>query len=96
MVAGLDFNKGEILLKAGRTLTSRDIGLIAGMNIPWLMVRRRPKIAILATGDEIVMPGNFLGSNQIVSSNGLALSAFINASGGETIDLGIAPDTADD
>ena len=94
--AGLDFNKGEILLKAGRTLTSRDIGLIAGMNIPWLMVRRRPKIAILATGYEIVMPGNFLGSDQIVSSNGLALSAFINASGGETIDLGIAPDTADD
>ena len=94
--AGLDFKNGEILLKAGRSITSRDIGLIAGMNIPWLMVRRRPKIAIISTGDEIVMPGNFIGSNQIVSSNGLALSAFINASGGETIDLGIATDTAKD
>ncbi len=92
--AGLDFKQGDVLLSAGRVLTARDIGLAAGMNVPWLMVRRRPRIAILATGDEIAMPGDTLGPNQIVSSNGLALRCFIEACGGEAIDLGIAPDDA--
>jgi molybdopterin molybdotransferase len=93
--AGLDFREGDVLLKAGRVLTARDIGLAAGMNIPWLMVRRRPRIALLATGDEIVMPGEPLGANQIVSSNALALGSMIRACGGEPVDLGIAPDSAD-
>src|SRR5216684_3976711 len=55
--AGLDFAEGEVLLVAGRRLTPRDIGLAAAMNRPWLFVHRRPRIAILSTGDEIVMPG---------------------------------------
>jgi len=93
--AGLDYKAGDVLLKAGRVLTARDIGLAAGMNVPWLKVRRKPRIAILATGDEIVMPGDPIGRAQIVSSNGLALAGLIAAAGGVAIDLGIAPDSAD-
>ncbi|MEK9644457.1 MAG: gephyrin-like molybdotransferase Glp [Alphaproteobacteria bacterium] len=93
--AGLDFAEGDVLLKAGKVLTARDVGLAAAMNIPWLMVHRKPRISILATGDEIVMPGDPIGRDQIVSSNALALSAFIAATGGEPIDLGIAPDEED-
>lgn len=93
--AGLDFSEGDVLLSAGRVLTARDVGLAAAMNVPWLMVRRKPRISILATGDEIVMPGDPIGRDQIVSSNALALSAFITAQGGEPIDLGIAPDETD-
>lgn len=93
--AGLDFREGDVLLPAGRVLTARDVGLAAGMNVPWLKVTRKPRIALLATGDEIVMPGDPVGANQIVSSNALALAAFIVASGGEAIDLGIAPDEED-
>jgi molybdopterin molybdotransferase len=90
--AGLDFRVGDIGLQAGRLLTARDIGLAAAMNVPWLTVRRRPRIALLATGDEIVRPGDPLAANQIVSSNSLALAGLIQASGGEAVDLGIAAD----
>jgi len=90
--AGLDFSVGDKRLAAGRMLTARDIGLAAAMNVPWLMVTRKPRIALLATGDEIVKPGDTLGPNKIVSSNALALAALITARGGEPIDLGIAPD----
>jgi molybdopterin molybdotransferase len=89
---GLDFRAGEIGLAAGRLLTARDIGLAAAMNRPWLMVRRRPRIAILPTGDEIVMPGDPVGPNQIVSSNAPALGALVAACGGIPIQLGIAAD----
>ena len=67
--AGLDFRAGAVGLKAGRRLGAREIGLAAAMDVPWLQVRRRPRIALLATGDEIVMPGDPVGPNQIVSSN---------------------------
>ncbi len=90
--AGLDFTAGTVGLKAGRLLTSRDIGLAAAMNHPWLKVRRRPRVAVLATGDEVVLPGEALGASQIVSSNGFALAAFVTACGGEAVNLGIAPD----
>ena len=71
--AGLDFAEGDVLLRAGRRLTPRDVGLAAAMNRPWLLVHRRPRVAILSTGDEIVMPGDPIGPHQIVSSNALAL-----------------------
>jgi molybdopterin molybdotransferase len=91
-IGGLDFRAGTVGLPAGRRLTPRDIGLAAAMNVPWVDVRRRPRIALLATGDELVRPGEPVGANQIVSSNNLALAALIAAAGGEAIDLGIAKD----
>jgi molybdopterin molybdotransferase len=93
--AGLDFREGETGLKAGRLLTVRDIALAAAMNRPWLAVRRRPVVAILPTGDEVVMPGDPIGPNQIVSSNGLALAALVETCGGVPRQLGIARDDAD-
>jgi molybdopterin molybdotransferase len=90
--AGLDFIAGSVGLNAGKRLTARDIGLAAAMDRPWLMVRRKPRVAIIATGDEVVMPGDPVGPNQIVSSNSLALGAVIRACGGDPLQLGIAPD----
>ncbi len=92
--AGLDFKTGEVGLEAGRRLDARAIGFAAAMNVPWLRVTRKPRVAVLATGDEIVMPGEPIGDNQIVSSNALALIAAIRRFGGEPISLGIALDNA--
>jgi molybdopterin molybdotransferase len=91
--AGVDFREGDVLLAGGSRLTDRDLSLAAGMNYPELAVRRRPKVAILATGDELVMPGTVPGPGQIVYSNGFALRALARAEGAETIDLGIVADT---
>jgi molybdopterin molybdotransferase len=91
--AGVDFREGDVLLKAGRRLSDRDLSLAASMNFPELPVRRRPKVALLATGDELVMPGQTPGPGQIVYSNGYALRSLARAEGAETIDLGVAADT---
>jgi len=93
--AGIDFRKGDALLAAGSRLTDRDLSLAAGMNYPELPVRRRPKVALLATGDELVMPGQTPGPGQIVYSNGYALRALARSQGAEIIDLGIAADTVE-
>ena len=90
--AGLDFSEGAVGLAKGRRLTARDVGLAAAMNRPWLLVYRRPRVAVLPTGDEVVMPGDPVGPNQIVSSNALALGALIESLGGVPIQLSIAPD----
>jgi molybdopterin molybdotransferase len=91
--AGVDFSQGDVLLKAGNRLTDRDLSLAASMNYPELPVRRRPRVALLATGDELVMPGNEPGPGQIVYSNGYALRALMRREGAETVDLGVAADT---
>lgn len=93
--AGLDFRCGETGLAAGRRLTARDIGLAAAMNHPWMLVHRQPRVAILPTGDEVVMPGDPIDTDQIVSSNGLALGALVRAWGGVPVLLPIAPDDTD-
>ncbi len=89
---GLDFEEGESLLPAGRRLTARDVGLAAAANHPWLVVHRRPRVGILATGDEIALPGEPLPPGGIVSSNAHALAALVRANGGEPQVLPIAPD----
>jgi molybdopterin molybdotransferase len=91
--AGQDFAAGDAVIPAGRRITARDAGLAAAANHPWLTVHRRPRVAILATGDEIAMPGEPIPSGGIVSSNSHALAALVRATGGEPIVLPVAQDT---
>jgi len=93
--AGIDFQKGDVLLRQGTRLSDRDLSLAAGMNYPDLPVHRAPRVAMLATGDELVMPGIEPGPGQIVYSNGYALRALARDEGAEVVDLGIAIDTVD-
>lgn len=90
--AGLDFTAGEDVLPKGRLLTARDVALAAAANLPWLRVHRRPRVAVLATGDEIALPGDPLGPSQIVSSNALGLCALVTSQGGLAHNLGVAKD----
>ncbi len=89
---GQDFSSGDILLAPGRRLGARDIGLAASANHPWLTVHRRPRVAILATGDEIAMPGEPIVLGGIVSSNSHALAALVRAAGGDPVLLPVARD----
>ncbi len=91
--AGLDFREGEALIQAGRRLSPRDVALAAAANHVDLPVRKRARVAILATGDELVAPGGTLGPSQIVASNNFAMAGVVEACGGVAIDLGIAADT---
>jgi molybdopterin molybdotransferase len=93
--AGIDFRQGDVILKKGHRLTDRDLAVAAAMNHATLSVHRRPRIALLATGDELVLPGATPGPGQIVYSNGYALRALMRAEGADVIDLGIAPDQLD-
>jgi molybdopterin molybdotransferase len=93
--AGLDFGVGELLLPAGSVLDPRRIGLAAAAGHAWLPVRRRPRVAILATGDELIWPGEPVVPGRVASSNSLALAALVRRLGGAPLDLGIAPDTAE-
>lgn len=92
---GGDFKREQLLLDAGTRLGARAVGLAAAANHPWLTVHRRPRVAILATGDEIALPGDALGPGGIVSSNAHALAAMVVAGGGEPVVLPIARDTVD-
>jgi molybdopterin molybdotransferase len=89
---GLDFKTGETLFVKGHRLRARDLALIAGMNYPDVPVYRKPKVALFATGDELVPPGTEPGPGQIVYSNGFALAALIRSEGAEVIDLGVVGD----
>jgi len=91
-IEGLDFKRGAVLLAKGRRLRDRDLALAAAMNYPTVPVHRSPKVALLATGDELVMPGGAPGFGQIVYSNGYATMAVARREGCEVLDLGIAPD----
>jgi molybdopterin molybdotransferase len=82
-----------VLLRAGVRLGARELMLAAAMNHAEVPVRRKPKVAILATGDEVVPPGTELKRDQIVSSVPAGLAALIEAQGGEPLTLGIAKDT---
>ncbi len=90
--AGLDFQADAVCASKGETLTARHIGLLAMAGHSLVPVIRKPRVAILATGDELVPPGKIPGKDQIVGSNSIALSAVVTAWGGIAIDLGIAAD----
>lgn len=90
--AGIDFATGQILLEAGLRLDARHLGLAAAMGLDRLPVRVKPRIAILATGDELVEPGGSCNEDQIFSSNSYSLKALAEDAGAEVIDLGIARD----
>jgi molybdopterin molybdotransferase len=91
--AGLDFRADDLLLAAGTRLGPRQLALAAAANHAHVPVVKKPRVAILATGDELVSPGEQPGPDQIVASNSFAIAAFVAASGGEPVDLGIAQDT---
>lgn len=90
--AGMDFAAGDVCVNKGRVLTARDIGLLASCGHAVVAVRRKPKVAILSTGDELVPPGVAPGIDQIVGSNGIALAAAAAGWGAVPVDLGIASD----
>ena len=91
--AGLDFAAGDVLLARGRRLGPCELALAAAMNHGVLDVVRKPRVALLATGDELVQPGENPGPDQIVASNTFAVRAYGEAAGAEVIDLGIAADS---
>ncbi len=91
--AGLDFGAGEALLAAGTRLMAPQIGLVAAAGHAAVRVHRRPRVALLATGDELVLPGAATGTDQIVSSNGVMLAALLGDCA-DVHDAGIARDDA--
>lgn len=90
--AGVDFEQGMTGMEAGRLLDAGAITFAAAMNHASLPVHRRPRIAVLATGDELRLPGQSLGPGQIIASNTFGVGALSRGAGGEVIDLGIAAD----
>jgi molybdopterin molybdotransferase len=91
---GQDFADGKQIIAAGTRLSPRHIGLCASANHPWLAVHRRPRVAVLATGDEIALPGEPLPPGGIYGGNGPALCALAETSGAEATLLPVAPDNA--
>lgn len=94
--AGLDFRQGEPLIQPARTLLAADLALLASMNHAEIPVVRKPRIGVLATGDELALPGTEIGADQIVASNNFGVTARITELGGQSIDLGIAKDTEEE
>jgi molybdopterin molybdotransferase len=90
---GQDFRAGETLIPVGQRLNPRSIGLAAAGGHAWLTVHRRPRIVILSTGDEIVLPGEPVPPGGVVSSNGPAIAALVRVAGGEPV---LLPTAADD
>ncbi|MCG6857358.1 MAG: molybdopterin molybdotransferase MoeA [Salaquimonas sp.] len=95
-VAGLDFREGDVLLKRGTVLGPQQLSLAASMNHARLPVYARPKVALIATGDELVMPGETLHDGAIIASNTFGIAAIIEAAGGEVLDMGPETEIVED
>jgi molybdopterin molybdotransferase len=94
--AGSDLAAGARIIEPGTVLTPAVIGLAAGVGVEYLDVHRRPRVSIMATGDEVRRPGADLGTAGIPDANGPALMAMVEGAGGEADALGIAADRFDD
>jgi molybdenum cofactor synthesis domain-containing protein len=93
--AGSDIARGEALLRAGTLIGSREIGMLAACGIATISVVRRPRVAVLSTGDELVQPGRPLRPAAIYDTNGAIVTAAISENGGEAAFLGAIPDDED-
>ena len=89
---GLDFRGNDVLLERGHRVTARDMALLASADMASVSVTRRPRVAIVATGDELSRPGEPRKAGGIVASSTYALQAMVRNWGGEPLDLGILPD----
>ncbi|WP_167406716.1 molybdopterin biosynthesis protein [Bradyrhizobium forestalis] len=90
--AGSDMARGEALLRAGTIIGSREIGMLAACGIAEVTVARRPRVAVISTGDELVQPGEALGPAEIYDTNGAIVAAAVDENGGEAVFLGAIPD----
>jgi putative molybdopterin biosynthesis protein len=93
--AATDMTAGETVLRAGQVLTSRDTGVLAAIGVTAVDVWRKPKVAILSTGDEIISPGEPMTPSRVYDSNAQALADAVREAGGDPIRFGIAPDEVD-
>jgi len=95
MRAGADVQKGETILKIGQTISPRETGVPAALGLTQVTVYKRPKVAVISTGAEIVEPGHALSPGKIYDINASTLSAAVQECGGEPVNLGIIPDDMD-
>lgn len=93
--SGQDFRENDIILQAGQRLDYTRLMLAAAANNATAVVYKKPLIAILATGDELVLPGGTPGPSQVIASNSFALHALCEDLGAEVLDLGLVPDQQD-
>ena len=93
--AGTDITAGETVLRRGRLLTSRDTGVLAAIGVDHVHVWRKPLVAILSTGDEIIAPGEPMQPAKVYDSNAQVLADAVRELGGEPLRLGIVPDHVD-
>jgi putative molybdopterin biosynthesis protein len=90
--AGSDIARGEMLLRAGTLIGSREIGMLAACGIAEVAVARRPRVAVMSTGDELVQPGQKLRRAAIYDSNGAIVTAAVTENGGDPVFLGAIAD----
>src|SRR5712672_2894327 len=90
--AGSDIARGEALLRTGTIIGSREIGMLEACGLALILVARRPRVAIISTGDELVQPGERLGPAAFYDTNGAIVTAAISENGGEAVFLGAVPD----
>ena len=93
---GSDLHEGDLLAQAGRRLTPASVAVLAAAGLGTLSVHRRPRVAVLGTGDELVSPGEPLGPAQIPDSNSIAMAALARAAGADVVALGVARDRRDE
>jgi putative molybdopterin biosynthesis protein len=90
--AGSDIARGEALLRAGTIIGSREVGMLAACGLAEVRVVRKPRVAVISTGDELVQPGEVLAPAAIYDTNGAIVTAAIDENGGEAVFLGAIPD----